>query len=75
MKVHCNRTECQKEFDAEVTRHRFGGGSATRTVEMVACPHCGKVDSHWVYAVDVAPTFAGGFDARKRAMRQWQNEN
>lgn len=75
MKVHCNKTECQKEFEANVTRQRFGGAQATRTNEMVQCPHCGKIDSQWVYASDVMPVFEGGFDARKRAARQWTTDN
>jgi hypothetical protein len=33
-------------------------------------------DSHWIYASsDMMPDFEGGFDARKRAERNWLQQN
>ena len=75
MKLHCNRTNCQATFEAEAERQPFGGDTATRTKTMLACPVCGAVDSHWVYADDVAPEFTGTFDQKKRQRREWINNN
>jgi hypothetical protein len=76
MRLHCNRADCQATFEADgVTHQRFAGATATRTNEMVRCPVCGRVDSQWVYAANVMPAFTGGFDARKRAAREWRNSH
>ena len=73
--IHCNR--CDKAFgaSAEMTRGSFAGSKAARLEQFTSCPHCGQNDSHWVFAQDVLPTFEGGFDARKRAERQWLRAN
>jgi hypothetical protein len=73
--IHCNR--CDKEFEAgrEMIRGSFCGTKAARLEQFCKCPHCGQNDSHWIYAADAMPAFEGGFDARKRAERQWLREN
>ena len=75
--LHCNRNECGATFAASAGLERFGfcGSRGTRVTTLTACPNCGTVDGHWVYAADVAPTFTGNFDSRKAAERKWLQEN
>lgn len=73
--IHCNR--CDKAFEApkELDRQQFAGQKAARIETPCTCPHCQQTDWHWLFAGDVMPAFEGGFDARKRAERQWLMEN
>jgi hypothetical protein len=52
--IHCNR--CDKPFEVETaTRGKFHGSAAARVREFHTCPHCGRMDSHWVFASDIMP--------------------
>ena len=74
--IHCNRCNATFEAPKDMERDGFYGTKAARIRQFCLCPHCGQSDSHWVYAADIPmPTFEGGFDARKKAERQWLREN
>lgn len=78
MKLHCNNAGCQATFEAlpgVTASSRFCGGAAVRTREMQACPFCGRVDSQWIYAADVAPTFCGTPYQQREALKHWRNAN
>jgi hypothetical protein len=78
MILHCNNTACQHAFEAlpgVTASSRFCGGAAVRTREFQACQFCGRVDSHWIFAVDVAPTFEGTPYQQKEALRKWRLAN
>lgn len=73
--LHCNR--CDKSFLApkEMTRDKFYGQETTRINEFCTCPYCQQTDIHWVYANDLMPKFEGSFEKKRKAKRQWLNEN
>ena len=53
--VHCNNVTCQKAFP--LTRERSGGelvDTTARLQDFETCPHCGRMDTHWIYARDYA---------------------
>jgi rubredoxin len=57
--VHCNRCDQAFMLSKPATRSAFCGQRATRLNEFMMCPHCGMTDSHWIYASDLMPKFAG----------------
>ena len=76
MKAHCNRTECQKEFEISETRtSKFHGSAAVRTKNFHTCPHCGMTDSHWFYAKDEMPTLTGSDGKVRRLQNDWMFDN
>ena len=77
MKLHCNNANCQAVIivNEATPTSRFCGGAAVRTQEMIACPTCGRVDSQWIYAEDVAPIFVGTAYQQRTAQRKWTQEN
>jgi hypothetical protein len=52
--AHCNK--CDKAF--ALTRPRQGGelvDTTTRLQDFETCPHCDRMDSHWIYKRDYQP--------------------
>lgn len=75
--LRCNRNQCNATFPAPdgLERTAFAGSEAARTITMVTCPTCGRVDGQWVFADDLMPKFEGTFDQRGKQRNAWKLAN
>ncbi len=75
MKLQCNRCYEEFEVDGAPPVGKLAGSAAARTYQLIRCPVCDTFDSHWAFAVDIAPmaSFIGTSYQRKVQFQAWKN--